>query len=644
MRSGDPANRPVTLTRADGLRLVAVLVAFAPPVLGAADVSPDAVIQVWEQRWTQQADGSLVYHEKKHVQLNDERAYREFADPRITYHADNDSLEILVARVRRPDGTYRELPPYAHVEVSPDASAGWPAFARLRQHLLVMSGIEPGCVVELEYRVASRPGSRRPLAADLRLDHAYPILQRLVEVNVPQGTELAYTLCNTADQPPGQQTGPDGQRTYRWVFRDLPANPDEPQAPPWQTRCARLAFSVAGSAEQWLASRLAWIEAAADSSDSLGKLANEWAQGQHDPRDVVRAIQQQLATTFNFVEWDVPWRPAMLRPASEVVESNYGLPEEAAAVFLALVRAAGVTARPVILVRDDVWLARAPQDGMVAAWAIRLSLPRDPAAPQAPALSEELWEARAGRITREGSWAGCRVLSAEGTTAPAELQALPPWRVASESRLIIDGKVRLADDGGFTAEVSLRASGLFAASEKLRAFDAQKERIAALVGRVLPEIAVESFTVNMLADGRFDVSARVKSSRPVRKLNGQYLLQLPQDGPFLADVPLPLTYGQRRLPVRPAGPFEEYVGLSIELPAGWTIEVAPDAVARREGAWGAVEQTVESADGRLTLRRSVSVNRPELSPEEFNDLRVALNTLRSDAARTAVLAPGQKTR
>jgi len=644
MRSADPVVRPLTLTRAGGLGLVAVLAVCAPRVVRAADVSPDAVILVWEQRWTQQADGALVYHERKHVQLNDERAYREFADPRITYHADNDRLEILVGRVRRPDGTYRELPPYAHVEVSPDASAGWPAFARIRQHLLVMSGIEPGCVVELEYRVTSRPGSRRPLAADLRLDHAYPVVQRLVEVSVPAGTELAHVSRNTADHVFQEQAAPDGRRTYRWIFRDLSASPDEPQASPWPARCPRLAFSVAGSAEHWLASRLAWVEAAADSSDTIRKLAAEWAQGQRDPRDIVRAIQQRLATTFNLVEFDVSWRPAALRPASEVVESNYGLPEEAAALFLALVRAAGVTARPVILVQDDVWLARAPQDGMVAAWAIRVSAAMDAAGQETPGPSDELWEARAGRITREGSWAGCRVLSGAATGPAPEAQALPPWRSASESQLIIGGKVRLADDGGFTAEVTLRTSGLFAASEKLRTFDAQKERVAALVGRVLPEVAVESFAVSTLTDGRFDVSARVKSSRPLRKVGGQYLLQLPQDGPFLADVPLTLAWERRRCPVRIPGPFEEHVDLSFELPAGWTIELAPNAVARREGAWGAVEQAVESAGGGLILRRAVSVIRPELLPEEFNALRAALNTLRSDAARTAVLLPGQKAR
>ena len=72
----------------------------------AAPATPDAVIELWEQDWTQNADGATVYHEKKHVRLNNERAYHEFADPRITYNVDTDRLEILVARTKLPDGTY----------------------------------------------------------------------------------------------------------------------------------------------------------------------------------------------------------------------------------------------------------------------------------------------------------------------------------------------------------------------------------------------------------------------------------------------------------------------------------------------------------------------------------------------------------
>ena len=153
------------------------LQAQAMAAQSARNAPPDAVIELWQQDWTLSADGSSVYHEKKHTRLNSDRSYDDLADPRITYNATTDKLEILVARVKRADGTYRELPDYCHVEVSPDASQGWPAFADIRQHLLVMSGVEEGCVLEMEYRITSQPGSKPYLAGDLRLDGRYPVPQ-----------------------------------------------------------------------------------------------------------------------------------------------------------------------------------------------------------------------------------------------------------------------------------------------------------------------------------------------------------------------------------------------------------------------------------------------------------------------------------
>ena len=220
---------------------------------------PDAVIELWEQNWTLNADGSTVFHEKRHVRLNDDRAYNEFADPRITYNKDTDKLDVLVARVKRPDGSYLTLPDYAQIEVAPNGPAGWPAFASIRQHLFVMSGIEPGCVVELEYKLTSKPGTHSYLAGDVRLDHRYPVKERHVTITVPPDVRLRSAISGLA----GAQQPPNAKDI---VLHDLPALPDEPQSPPWQVRCPRLLFTTANLASDWLKKRSAQVDTAADQS------------------------------------------------------------------------------------------------------------------------------------------------------------------------------------------------------------------------------------------------------------------------------------------------------------------------------------------------------------------------------------------
>lgn len=607
---------------------------------------PDAVIELWEQNWTLGGDGSIVYHERQHVRLNNERAHGEFADPRITYNADTDQLEILVARVKRPDGTYRELPDYSHVEVAPGNNSGWPAFAGIRQHVVVMSGIEPGCLVELEYKITTRPGARPYLTADLRLDHRYPIRERKISVDVPPNVKLRSVLMNYSPSQDGSSTD---MRT--WTFHDLPAAPDGPQSPPWQTRSPRLMFSTADGASHWLKHRTAQLEAAAQNSDLITRLATEWIKDKEGPSDKLRALQEKLAASFNFIELPVEWRPSTIRPAPEVLRSNYGLPEEAAAVLLALARAVRLPVCPGLLINDDVWHRDAPQDAMVAAYVVLLvgSAPEElELTPTPDGLKEyyakldtgeapEIWDPHHGRLRRTTRWAGHTILPVPDVLMPRIV--LPAWTDAADSRCHVRGKVIIAEDGTFTGSLTLRTTGLFVTSESLRSSDAQKSRISALLGRILPDINVESFTVTALAPGNFEVSAQIKSAKPLKKLGDAHCLQLAQDGPFLADVPMPLTYTRRATPARLSGAFDEDTTITFEWPEKWQLVAQPADLPPGDYICGCVEQSATTDQHSLSLHRRTRIAQRELSADDFLTLRTLLNEARSERARTLLLKP-----
>src|SRR5207244_1185465 len=84
--------------------------------------------------------------------------------------------------------------------------------------------------------------------------------------------------------------------------------------PPWQIRCARFSFSTAGNCDTWLAGVLGRMESAADQAELVKSLAARWTKDITEPIEKLRAIQQKLAATFNFVDFDPGLRPAP-RPA-----------------------------------------------------------------------------------------------------------------------------------------------------------------------------------------------------------------------------------------------------------------------------------------------------------------------------------------
>ena len=617
---------------------VFLLAALALPPVAWADTAPqpDGVIELWEQHWTINEDGSTVYREKQHVRLNSDRTHREFADPRLTYNAETDNLEIITARVKRADGTYRELPDYSHVLVSPDITAGWPAFAAIRQHVLVMSGIETGCVVELDYQITSKPGARPALAADVRLDHAYPVLERVLSITSPAAANIRPSVIG----PGGAQIGTKPEvssstsvksglpyETKTWTFRNLPAHPAEPRCAPWQVRCPRFAFNSGGDWHRWMQRTTSDIESAANECEITAKLAADWTKDVLQPADKMRAIQEKLAAVFNVVEFDSDWQRGGLRPASETIRGGYGLPQEATAVLLSLARAAGLPARAAVLVNDDRWLESAPHDSQVAAYVVLLDGGQQP----------EIWDARHGRIVRDSRWAGTSLLIMGD--ASAMRTPLPAWTQADESRCVVGGTIKIKADGTYAGTVSLATSGLFVAPESLRSSEAQKSRVSALLGRVLPEVTVESFAVKELSDNQFAVEAKVKSSKALKKVGGAYWLQMPADAPYAANVTLPLAYSERNEPVRITGPFVEQVKLTVEYPENWTVEAQPVEVKAVKGEWGEAEQRITPGEQRVTISRNTRIAQRDLAPKAFLNAREPLNTLRTEAARTLVLKP-----
>jgi len=607
----------------------APLHADQPRRAGAALETPDAVYELWEQHWTLADDGSQVYHEKQHLRLSSDRVYRTFGDPRITYNADTDVAEVLKARTRLPSGEYVPLADYSTVEVAPDAAAGWPAFANVRQRVMVMGGIEPGCILELEYRTTTKAGVKPYLAADLRIDDRHPVRARTVTVTVPFGAELSPVMSGLPEDAYVYtfEQRSDGRATHRWDFAALPGNLDEPQALPWRERGVRLAFTTVPDADTWIKERLAVVDTAADESPLLTKLAQEWTKDESTGHDKLRAIQKKLAGSFNFVSFDIEWQPATPRRASDVIYHSYGLPAESAAVLLALARAAGVPARPGLLVADGVWDKNAPQAAMVASYVVIHD----------GADGMEIWHPQHGRIWRDKRWAGHTLLAVRGDKV--ERSSLPAWLDARESRCTMTGKLTITDDGKYSGKLSIKTSGLFVSPNELESADGQKRRVKAIVDHLVPDAKVADFTLKSLTPETFEAEAQIESTEALEKLHECYELELAETSPALADVPVPLEYSRRLTPARLAGPFDERIELVISWPEGWNAHAVPNALQQNAGRWGSVVQTVSPTENGLRLVRHTRVAQRDLPPDAVIALRKPLTELHSAHARTLLLRP-----
>ncbi|MFH0980170.1 MAG: DUF3857 domain-containing protein [Planctomycetota bacterium] len=599
----------------------AITASTAPDLSIGAEQFPedDAVLLRWEHHWTLRPDGSVSRREHRWVKLLNSRPIGRFADPRLDFCAGEDELKVHTAQSILPDGRTMPVPSYSFNLAGPDDVGGWSEYAAWQQQVICFSGIENDVVLELDYEVITRPGVLPWISAELRLDDEYPTVQRVVSVTVPEGTVLHHGVDHLSmgtSEP--TQSAAGGMTTFSWTFANLPGSPAEPQAPPWRQRCPRLRFSTCPSAQAWVSAFVRCVDAAAQPTESIKKLAEAAVKDEADPLERVRKVAKKLHDSFNVVDSPKALRSLACRPAAEVLRSNYGNPLEAAALCAAALRALELEASVEVAVEAAAWDERVPTEAAFAGVVVAAGLPdgRTYIHPQHgifrnPGSFGKHWLLG---LTEAGAL-HATYLEARGERVPSEIQ--------------ITGKVTIDPEGKAAGELRVRLTGAFYDPEPLQTADPQEALVKNVVARVLSDFKVTEHSVATLSDEVLRATAHVASKETLKKCGTQYLLTLGTGPAFLTEFPLPLNRSYRKTAVDLAGPVRENIDLTIELPEGWTATTVPTPLSLLQGSWGTLAQQTE-IDGRtVRFRRTADLATGPIASEDFAPLREALNNLRN---------------
>ena len=608
-----------------------------PEVSQADFPNDDAVVLRHVQRWTLESDGGVVYEEHRWVKLFSDRAWRRYSDPRVDFLEGSEEVELFTAVAHLPDGTVVDLPEYSTILVSPDGVFKWPVLSDWRQMVYIFSGVQNEAVLEFHYQRTSKPGVRRWLEADLRIGDIDPVVERVVEVSLPEGQELRFDL-DRADRYTAlhahikfvwsaeeEQLDPRAT-TYRWEMTNVPSDADEPNSPPWRQRCGRLRFTNCPSAREWVSDLTGVVESSAEQTERIRKFAEEAAKDEVDEANKVRAIAKKLGDSFNFVNDWRGWAGRRVRPADEVFGTCYGSRLESAGLALAALRSIGIEARVRVAVDGNTFDEKVPTDGDLVALVVEPSVYGGPI----------WWEPSSGIINPNGAWRDRALLYFESE----KLQKLAafasprsqPDTARVRGQLVLDDKAEK-----LTGSLNLELTGLFINPEELRTDEQKRSRITSVVGGVIPDLKVTGFSVSHLSRDRFVAQASVESKEPPAEVYDRRLVVLAAETPVLTQAHLPLHRSARRTPIRLAAPMLEDVRLGIKLPDGWKPVILPRALPAAGGGWGRIAQQVEAEDGAVRIMRQLSFESRTIEPEDFAAMREAVRGLGSDACRSLVI-------
>lgn len=327
-----------------GMLLLAVLPAKA---------ASEAEFRKLSKTYTLRADGSQEVRVQKELTLFTHAAMNSlYGETFIVYDPDFQKLEIHESYTRQKDGNVIKTPANALVEVLPSAAANAPAYNRLKEMVVVHTGLELGATIVLDYSIVSKAGYLPELDVCCPVKELSPIKEYTFRLNVPVGKAVHYELLNASAKPAITQGS--GMKTFTWTLKDVKPRPYA--YPSARGAMGQVQAVSSGMMPVFIASTWPRYD------EALKSLKAQFQPGSHsiieakvaeltrgiegNPQAIRNAIAGYMTELYQLGRCGVSLQEAgyRLRPASEVIRSAYGTQAELVNLDVTLQQAAGLEA------------------------------------------------------------------------------------------------------------------------------------------------------------------------------------------------------------------------------------------------------------------------------------------------------------
>lgn len=315
--------------------------------------APEARFGKLSKTYTLHADGSQELRVQKELTLYTHAAMNSlYGETFIVYDPQYQQLEIHDSYTRQKDGTIVRTPANAFVEVLPSAAANAPAYNRLKEMVVVHTGLELGATICLDYSIKSQAGYLPELDICCPIKELSPIDEFTCRIEVPEGKTLHYELLNASSRP--AETHKDGMKILTWSLKNVEPRP---YSYPLLRGSLGMVQQVASGmmpvivASTWTShadalKSFARQFVAGDRTVIDAKLAELKQEAQKDSTDLRSAIAAYMEGLYRSGQCKVSLQEAgyRLRPASDIILSACGTQAELANLDVMLQKTAGLKA------------------------------------------------------------------------------------------------------------------------------------------------------------------------------------------------------------------------------------------------------------------------------------------------------------
>jgi transglutaminase-like putative cysteine protease len=584
------------------------------------------------------ANGTGSHTYRMVAQVIKPEAVEGWAEHTFTFNPERQRLRINWVRVLDLEGNVISAEPMHRQEADIPAPEGAPVFMARRRIRVSLAGVAPGTLVDYSYTTETlEPVLEGDWYGAWYITPGSTIRRSRLILDLPEGVPARIREVDLDFEPRVERVG--GRVVRTWARADIPREEPEPFLPDstGYTQHIRYAGVV-----DWpdIAN---WYDSLAQDryevTPAVRRRLDALTAGTASVAEALRAIHRWIAQDVRYVSISLGIGGYQPRSPDEVLSTLSGDCKDKATLFVAMARALGLDAYPV-LTGSGFIDPRLPSIHQFDHAIARVDRPDG-------ALYVDLTADLVPLGELPGSLHGQHALLIPEHGQPQLIQLPDP--PASESRIAVRISGRLDDSGGFTGSYEERGTGFmqYALREGFSQ-DLTRQQIEnatqSIAGRVFTGArgdSLEGFDGRDLTAEPI-VTVRVHAARATSTMpDGSHILTLPLANVGNQDL---LRFLESRPDRR--GPFdigqvsgdnETYQEFVLYLPPGWTATLpAPVTASSRFGSYHA--EYHQDGD-RVRIARRYTGARGIAPPDSQPELMAWLQHILSDDTRYVVLRP-----
>ncbi len=539
----------------------------------------------------------------------------KFSDFRIPYDKNEETVDILLARTYKGDGTAIDVEKKAINDLTPPELAEADLYANILHRVLSFSAVDPGSVLAVEYKKKKEKAGNVEGVVLFQFDE--PVVHKELKVVIPEDRDLKYKIIGLP--APFEMETADGRKIYRLAAENSAQIKPEEYMPPLAEIASRAVFSTY---TDWNAAAGAFSESffgAAVPSDEVKSFAGNLVKEASGKREKTRAIFSFVAQKVRSVRFSFGEGGYEVHDAGTVLRNRYGDWKDKSALLVAMLKAVGIDAYPVLVQSRSI---PPEEDVPTLAQFDAVLVAVDGDGGGGPVFLNSFADDSLFGYFREGR-------DSRGLAVKPGMVEFVPVRCPpeAESALLTEISGEVGADGAIKGKIVVELSGLFDQRGRQDLKDMTSKELDDFYKESVNKIGEDATVLKCELSDPKDLTQRIKlaqefSARDFAVFQGPIMLiHLPQVPYAFAEVPSP-SLAKRRYTFRLPGEAEVRSVIALKVPAGFEPLYLPEGFTFVKG-YGEFSFSVsyEKARSSVVIKRTLILKKRDIALDQYDEFK-----------------------